>query len=399
MFPPVIYSLYWAVLLFASSVSYIRYGSLPTNACLVFFAGCVVFSFAGEMAMLLFDRNRNSGRQITEGRRHAIQNLIMLFNLILVIMIPTFIKELREAGDSLQIGRFAVGARIALGQINRSGVSRLFLSLVSIGSFIAYYAAWVYRGSRRDKITLAAAILGPLGMSVVTFARTPVFFLIVGVLAILLFHSRISKVKVFVTLALAVSLMLGMGSYLDKNPNIGLSKTATMEILSSVGIYYIGGPFGFGQVMDNPTTVGEPGLSLRFFTQAMKSAGIDIYLPTNILDYYDYRMGNIYTAYFAYWLDGEWIGVLIYAILAGFISSVCFILAYRKNMIAGAALGLIFSSLLNSAVGDGLFGSSVPWLLIIGIGCIFLYLPFPRFLSLGSQGRRAQALKAGGLIR
>ena len=377
LFPPAIYSLYWAVIVLISSTLDFRKYTLPTQAAWVFCVGCICFLVGGIIAKAIFDRKRSSRIQIEEKNRASIDIFIICFNIVLILLIPAFIVALREAGYSLGQGRFAVGARLALGQADRAGVSRIYLSLKSIAGFLAYYEAWMYRGTRRDKKALALAVGVPLAISFLTFARTSVYTLIIGVLAILIFRRKISTMKAVGLVGVALVVSLSMGALLDKNPALGKSKLPIIETLDSLAVYYVGGPLGFGQVMDNPTAVGETGLSLRFFTQALDSAGIKIYLPNNILGYFDYKLGNIYTAYFAYWLDWQWAGVVIYSILIGFISSLVYYYAYRKNIIAGAGLGLVYSSMLNSAVGDGLLYSSIPWILLIGIGCVIAFFRWP----------------------
>jgi oligosaccharide repeat unit polymerase len=381
LFPPAAYLLYWSIIVLGSSAIPFRDHHLMMGAALVFTVSGVFFFLGGLVALQIGKRKRRSGRQISEKRKRAFQIFIIVFNIALILLIPAFIQALREAGDSLRIDRFAVGARLALGQEGRGGVPRFFLSLSSVASFLAFYSAWLYNGTRRDKWALSFAMIGPLAINMLTFARTPVFTLVIGVLAIMLIKKRIKPLQTALVLLLVLIVSFSMGALLEKNPRPGPSRDAISGMVDSLAVYYMGGPIGFGQVMDNPGAVGDKGLSLRFFTQAIQSIGLDIDIPNNVLGYFDARFGNIYTAYFAYWLDGKWLGVTFYAFIAGLVSSIIYLLACKSYLIPGAALGLVFSALLNSAVGDGLLYSAVPWLLIVGIGLVFVYGPWPRLVS------------------
>jgi hypothetical protein len=170
-----------------------------------------------------------------------------------------------------------------------------------------------------------------------------------------------------VGIAFGAVLAVVMGVMLGKGPAFEPGVSPVLAVAENIAVYFLGGPAGFAQVMGAPTTVGEPGLSLRFFTQLARSLGADIALPDNILGYYREGMGNVYTIYFAYWLDGGWWGVVIMTFVAGALCTSVYVWARRGNPLAGAAFGLVTGSILTSTIGDGIFGSSVPWLLLLAV--------------------------------
>jgi len=371
LFPPALYALYWAGVVACSAV--IRFGdySMSVGAMMVFLVGSIVFSIGGYVAVRFFGSGR-SREPVSPARKRFIQNCIAVYSFGLLALVPLFISSLRQAGATLGIDEFAVAARTALGVSDRAGIPRYFQSVTSIGSVLAYCAAWLYDGARRDKITLVLATTATLAMSVLTFARTPVYMLIVGVLGILSFRKTIRPRTVFVSIALTLTLALFLGALLGKGPEFREGKSTAGAVVENLAVYFVGGPVGFGQIMGNPELVGEKGLSLRFFTQAAQSLGADIELPNNVLGYFSDVLGNVYTIYYAYWLDAGWWGIMLLALLAGFFCTSAFCLAKRNHPVAGAAMGLIMGSILNSATGDGIFGSSIPWLLLIFI-VVFLW--------------------------
>ena len=365
-FPPALFSIYWAMVI--GVLAFVRYGgnTLSLDALLVFFAGCLVFSVGGWVAVLSLGTGGRVWR-VEVRRKRFVQLCIIAYSAGLLALTPFFANAIYWAGSSLDIENLAVSARTTLGESDRGGIPRYFLSLTSVGSVLAYIAAWLYDGSRRDKGILSLAVLAPLAMSVLTFARSPVFALVAGVLAITVFRGTIRMKTALWAVAFGIVLAVTMGVTLGKGPAFEPGVSPVLAVAENVAMYFLGGPAGFAQVMGAPAAVGEPGLSLRFFTQLAWSLGADIALPANVTGYYREGMGNVYTIYFAYWLDGGWWGVVVMSFLAGALCTSVYVFARRGNPVAGKAFGLVTGSILTSTIGDGIFGSSVPWLLFLAV--------------------------------
>jgi oligosaccharide repeat unit polymerase len=202
-------------------------------------------------------------------------------------------------------------------------------------------------------------------MIILTFSRTPIYMLLAGVVAIMAFRGTIRLRTVSLLASLGTFLVLVLGAVLGKGPEFDSGKSPLYAVVENLAIYFVGGPVGFGHAMDTPTSVGEPGLSLRFFTQAIASFGADISLPNIVLGYLGDVLGNVYTIYFAYWLDWGWWGVITMASLAGFFSTAIYTMARRGNPYAGVGMGLVTGAILNSATGDWIFLTSIPWMLLV----------------------------------
>jgi oligosaccharide repeat unit polymerase len=376
LYPAFVFTFVWAILVIGSVVLPIGHYALSMDALLVFVLGPVAFVLAGGLISVVFFKKRSwVGPQIASRRKRRMQAFIIIYGIGLLLLIPFFIQALNAAGTAFGASSFAVTARAVLSQPNRAGVPQYFQSLTSIGMVLAYYAAWLYEGSRRDKVVLALGLLGPLVMNTLTFARSPVYGLLVGTAAILIFRRKLSRA--FITLGIVTTLVLAvaMGSLLGKGPDFEAGNSPAIAILRNAATYFIGGPVGFSQIMAQPTLVGEPGLSVRFFTHPATYLFPDLKVPNNVLGNVSDDLGNVYTVYYAYWLDGGWVGVALFALLAGLACTTVYEAAKRGNPIAGVALGPMTAALVTSAYGDELFGSSVPWLLISGVGCLLWYLP------------------------
>ena len=366
LFPPAIYALYWCVIVLSSIVVPYEGYSLSLQSLLVFLVGCIGFWIGGYSAVGCLGGKAKSN-SISHQRKDFMQKCILIYGIFLLSLSPLLVYNIRHAADFLGVEHFAVAARIAFGEADRVGIPRYFQSFASVGSITCYIAAWLFDSSTRAKFTLAISLIAVLFMNVLTFSRTPIYMQVIGVLVIMLFRRTISAKVVLVSVALMVFLGLAIGVVLGKGPDFGSIDGPVYAILGSITMYVAGGPLGFAQVMNDPSSVGESGLSLRFFSQPFQSIGVNIELPSNVLDYVSPVLGNIYTIYYAYWLDWGWVGIICMSFAAGFLSTVAYIFARRQNPIAGVALGRLTGAVFYTTIGDELFGSAVPWVLVVVI--------------------------------
>lgn len=383
LYPPALYAAVWATVMAVTSIIQFRGYALTEDAVLLFTVGVMVFVVTGVAVTYLF-HNEAQSAAISPQREARIKSVIAIYSIALFLLVPAFVAAINQAGQSLGITDYAAAARTALGQPDRAGIPRYFQSLSSVGITLAFCMAWLYEGSRRDKFVLGLAVGAPLVMSVLTLSRSPVFALLIGVIAILAFRKTV-KSSVLATGIFAVLVVaLSMGTALGKNADLLSAQGTSTSPVDSLLLYYAGGPVGFGKVMAQPFRVGESGLSLRFLAPVLTSFGLEITLSNSVLGYVSEDLGNIYTMYFAYWLDGGWLGVILISMLAGLVCTGIYVLARRNFPIAGVSLSLVVGSIVNSPVGDGLFGSVIPWLLMIALTWILWYSPLP-FLEVASR--------------
>lgn len=373
LFPPATCAIYWAgVLLFSILIPFGDY-YLSADAVMVFFLGSILFSIGGFISIRCIKQSKRP--DIHPLRKESIQNFIVFYNLFLLSLIPFFFQALQAASTDLGIVEFATGVRFALGADDRTGIPRFFASLTSIGGILAYCAAWLHDGTRRDRLILSLAVLSPLSMNILTFSRTPIYLLLSGVISILIFRRTIRLWTVPVAVASGLFLMVLIGTVLGKGPDFHAGKSPFYAFTEGIAIYIVGGPLGFSTVLKDPGMVGEPGLSLRFFAQVAASLGAEIDLPSHVLGYVSGVLGNVYTIYFAYWLDGGWYGVILMATLAGFFCTALYLLARQGNPYGGVGMGIATGAILNSATGDWIFLTAMPWILMVLLVSILWNLP------------------------
>lgn len=379
-FPPALFAGAWAGFILASLAVQFGYLTLTPSAILVFVVGAVVFVVAGTVAWA-WAGSGEAAQEIAPVRGRVIRWVVLTYSAMLVVFAPIFLHTIRDLLLEMNLEELAVGARTVFSGEQANLVPHYFQSVSSVGTILTLLMAWLYDGSWRDRMLLGFSLASTLAMLVLTFSRTPLFFLVIGAGGLLLFRGRITRATAGLGVCLLVAGGVIMGSLLGKGPDYVGHASRFEAVAQNLGIYFVGGPIGFGEVMDHPTGVGESGLSLRFFTQALQSLGYPITLPNNVLDVYRAELGNVYTFYFAYWLDWGWAGVLFIAAVAGVFSTLLYCWSRRGNPIAGVGFGITLPALINSATGDSLFGSSVPWILTALVVGVLWKAPWPRSTS------------------
>jgi oligosaccharide repeat unit polymerase len=373
--PAVVYAVYWGFVV--ASSGFVAFGDhrLSEAALLVFLLGAAAFTAGAATVHAAWRPRLRSPERLSVGRKRVVQNVMFAYSIGLLMLLPSFVASIRAAGAALQIDDFSTAARMALSLADRGGVPHYFQSATSVGAFFSFYAAWVYEGGTRDKLALGAATLATLVMSAATFARSPVVALLLGVLAILALRRHVSSGAVAVSFLTTLILALAIGSVLNKGPDFGGGTSTARAIAQNLGVYFVGGPLGFSEVMRDPGLVGQPGLSLRFFIPFAGWLGWTPTVPENVLDYLTTDLGNVYTFYYPYWFDAGWVGVVACAFVAGVVSTMIFLAARSGYAVAGAAYGYILGAVATSAVGDGFFSSPTPWILLVGLGWVLWHLP------------------------
>ena len=373
-FPPSLFCFYWTLILIACTLANFWHYSLTVQANLVFVVGCASFLCGGLLAVHFFPgglvSNTPDGMRIQFVRR-----LVMVGSVVVILTAPLYLASLSNAAAQQGIDNSLSGYRYLLKSPDRGGVPRIYSSIGSIGMALAFCAAWLHAAHRRALGTLLLAVTGSLLMSVLSSSRTNVFTLLIGVVGILAVGGRVRTRSLGVFIFVTAGITSGMGLMMDKVPGFEFGVHGLRPLAESLAIYFVGGPLGFANVMDLASSVGEPGLSLRFFLQPLQSVGLSIELPPLILGYFSSELGNVYTMYFAYWLDGGWLGVILVSMLAGLFCTLIALLARRGSAIGGLGMGYVIPALLNSATGDGIFYSATHWLVLVGVTLLTWYFP------------------------
>lgn len=365
LFPPTLFCLVWGGVLISTAA--LRYGDLRVTspALLIFLLGALVLTVSSACTFAIANDRVRVAAPLTPAQLSFATRAILVFNLGLVVVIPSFAGTLARAASDLGIENLAAGARLALGGYSDLVViPHWYQSVATLGAVLACFAAWMYDGTRRGRWILGLSLPGPFIMAGLTFARSPVIALAIGVLTILAIRRTVRFAAIGTATMLAVGVAVGMGAILEKGPSSVGGESFLHAVAQNVGLYFTGGILGFSAILDQPYSVGEPGLMTLGFVQLANWFGAGLPIPHNILGYVSEDVGNVYTAYFGYWADGGWTGVCLYAACVGVFSTFLYIRARRGYPIAGVAFGTCVFGLIFSTTADQFFGSFIPWIIV-----------------------------------
>jgi oligosaccharide repeat unit polymerase len=370
LYPPAVFALAWSFCI--GSGLFLRFGALrfSSDALLVFALGGVLAVAAGIATTILLRRDVVGNVQdAAPAVATSVRVTIAFSGFVLLVLIPSFLGALRDATAMLGIDDLATGARTAL-SFNLDLVPRRFATAASLGTTVSYFAAAIYDGRPRDRVLLLLAIGAPLALIVPTFSRTPLVTLTVGVLGILAARRRVPWTAAGISFVVVLAGAIAMGSALGKGPD-STGTSGVAALVRNLGIYFVGGPLGFSEVMPVPGAVGEHGLGWRFISQPLQSLGFIARIPDNVLGEFRFELGNVYTMYFAYWLDFGWSGIILVALVTGSATAALYEGAIRGSLFCLAGLGIVYPSIINVATGDGLFATAMPWILLAALTVAF----------------------------
>lgn len=370
IYPPALFAFSWSFCLGAGL--FLRFGGLrfSSDALLVFAIGGVLAVASGVTTTLLLRRPEVAhARDVLPDVATSVRLLIVLLGMVLLALVPQFGGALRDAATTLGTDDFATGVRTAL-SLNLDLVPRRFATAASLGTTMAYFAAAIFDGRPRDQLLLLLAVGAPLVLIIPTFARTPLIVLTVGVLGILAARRRVPWTSAGTGLGVVLAGALAMGSALGKGPE-SAGGFGVEALARNLGTYFVGGPLGFSEVMPAPSLVGEHGLGWRFVSQPLHSLGLITRIPPNVLGEVRFELGNVYTMYFAYWLDFGWAGIILISVVTGTASAALYEGALRGSLFCLAGLGILYPALLNVGVGDGLFSTATPWIILAAFTVTF----------------------------
>jgi oligosaccharide repeat unit polymerase len=364
LYPPALFAAIWTVILLSTAV--LSYGTLTLKpeAIAVFVAGAVMFYVGGSLA-LAFESVGTVPTPVPATTKRLVQYVALGFNLSLLLIVPVFVAVLREAMINLDIGEFASAARYALSSADVA-IPHWFQSVSSLGRFLAFACAATYTGTRRDRNVLLLSIPGPFVMALLTFSRNPIVALATGIAFILRLKGRVSARTLAVAGSVVFAIAMSVAGALHKGPDLDTGVSPIVGYAHSTGLYFAGGALGFSAVMDNPVIVGEPGLSLTFFRQIAALWGVPFHETGWALQEFTTEIGNVYTVYYNYWTDAGWLGVLTYACVAGFLTTLVYLRARAGSLVATVAFGIVGQGILMSGTADEIFSSPTPWILIVG---------------------------------
>lgn len=191
-----------------------------------------------------------------------------------------------------------------------SGILK-YISFIALVPLLAQCNAPIINKSRLALIFILNIIL-----SLTTMAKTSLFIAIVGSILILIWNNRIKPRVLIIVFALFLGLTILFSvirsNTMDYN-NADFSQTLSVYTLSPL--------VAFDQEASMTSDYNYQGIkTLRFFYQLTKSLGFDVEVDNTVQPFVKVPYStNVYTVFYQYFKDFGYLGIVLFAIIDGFI--------------------------------------------------------------------------------
>ncbi|TCO60259.1 O-antigen polymerase [Caldanaerobacter subterraneus] len=386
LYPPVVFSLWWALLLFSLVIAGDIFYEISAETLLIYFMGAFAFSLGGIIPFLVARKNIKSVYTIQKAFEYKSfhKKVINAGLLISLIVLPFFWFKLREIATLSHIDNFWVAIRYetVYGSANL-GFFRYFLGVLNLFTIFSYLES-LDKISKTDKIKAYFVIVIAIIYNLLLMQRIGIIFLVFAFIGVkFIYEGEINFQFLFKSIAVLVILFGIPAVLLGKGGSIHNSFIENIKGVSKmVALYTLGGAVGFNNVVMNPSRyIGTGFTTFRFFYAVLDRIGLAHYnLPKMVPIYTDTPLPtNVYTIYYTYFLDYGYLGVFILMFIIGIFSSLVFKRAYiKKEKIYIFLYGMVFAGLIISCANEFFFTTVSYWIQAI----IFLYIiyRFPKLL-------------------
>jgi len=376
LYPPVIFSAYWAGVLFVLALSGKMFYSISYNTLFIYLMGALAFS-TGAIVPVMMRRIKKIKAYNLKTIKNKYSDVIINIGLIVSIFVfPYYCFKLYQIASLSGFSNLWVGLRYATVYGGaRIGWLAYFIAFVR---FLAVFSYIESKNVKSRKIRAYILIVLSLMYDLLSMGRTGAFSLILvllGVKVVLDKKINFKSILIFAIISFIVfaipAVLLGKGGSTENSLSENLR-----GVLNSIMVYLLGGVVAFDNVAKNPELyTGTRIITFRFFIALLNRIGLENYdLPSFIpIETYTPAPINVYTIFFSYFLDYGYMGIFILLFIIGFFSSTIFISAYFKKSKVGIFLyGMIIAALLVSNMGEAFFSALSYWLQA-GIFLFFVY--------------------------
>jgi len=383
LYPPVIFSFFWAGLLFVLALSGNMFYSISYNTLFIYFMGALAFSTGAiiPMTMRRVGKAKDHNLRTVESRYSDV--IINIGLIASIVVFPYYCFKLYHIASSSGFSNLWVGLRYATVY---GGVSVEWLAyFVAFVTFLAVFSYIESKNVKSRRIRAYILIVLSLMYSLLSMARIGtinLIFMLLGVRAVLEKKVSFKPILVFAIVLFIVfaipAVLLGKGGSIGNSLSDNLRGT-----LNSLMVYLLGGVVAFGNVVKTPGLYAGSGMTtFKFFLTLLNRIGIGHYDLSHFIPMVTYTPSptNVYTIYFSYFLDYGYLGICIMLVLIGFFSSIVFIDAYVKgSKISIFLYGMVIAALLFSSASEAFFITLSYWLQA-GI-FLFLVYKFPLMIK------------------
>jgi oligosaccharide repeat unit polymerase len=396
LYPPALYSVWWAVLLFIVWLSGDTFYPLSLKTLSVYVLGTMAFTLGASLRLLSW-RIQPEQYVVSDSQHRAVNRFLLLGTIVLLAAFPLYWQRLHELQAASSYSDFWRGVRqqTSSGLVGESGFG-LYEYFMSIASFMSMIAVYHADGSRRSRLRAVAVIAITLTYHFLTSARQGAMTTLFGIVAISWMRAEKVKWKTWCASGLLLLVVFAVPAVLlhkggDLSKSLGDN---AIGVLQSLQQYSVGGLVGFNQVIDDLSVFPE-WLSFRFFFALARAIGFGVEVPLVILPFTATPAPtNIYTIYGSYFADFGWSGTVVIMCLHGYWMTMLFQSAVRRRPEAVVLFGIAVSRMLMSSATDGFLISLSFWLQAIACTLAVYHWPLLSRTKNPSKGLLGADLKA-----
>jgi oligosaccharide repeat unit polymerase len=383
LYPPALFTAIWSALLAALYLSGNFFYSISSETLLIYFLGALSFSVGGLLHCPYVPLKKYFDLTQPRVTNQFVNRFLNMSLVILVILLPVYLKKLFELSTLSGLDNFWIGIRVQTSSGIKGEENLGVLNyLVSFAFFITLVAFYEKSSSRWAKVRAILIIIITFIYQIATVGRTSVTLILLGLIGIAFIMARKIKLRiVFVGIFLFLVIFSGTAFLLNKGGDIDLSITENVSSLSkTIQMYTLSSIVAFDNIVTEspPKTLGL--LTFRFFINLANALGSRIDLPSPVLDYtITPNLTNIYTIYYPYYMDFGMFGIMMIMFLLGILITKIYKLAICGNLLAIILYGICFGSIILTNLGDPFIVAFSFWIqAIFWISVIYL---FPRLTA------------------
>ncbi|MGC8979108.1 O-antigen polymerase [Caldisericum sp.] len=376
LYPPVIFSSFWAALLFILALLGNMFYSVSHSALFIYLMGALAFS-GGAIIPLMMKIIKKPRSCNLKTIKNKYSDVIINIGLIAsVFVFPYYCYELYRIASSSGFSNLWIGLRY---EIVYGGASIGWLAyFVAFVRFLAVFSYIESENVKPKRIRSYILIVLSLLYNLLSMARTGAVVLIFMLLGVKLILERKISFKSILILVIIVFIVFAVPAVLlGKGGIIGNTLLENVKgVLKSLMVYLLGGVVAFDNVVKNPGLFTDSRIAtFRFFLAFLNRIGIGHYDLPKFVSTVTYTPSptNVYTIYYPYFLDYGYVGIFIFPFIIGFFSSIVFVNAYfKRGKISTFLYGMVIAALLVSNFDEAFFTTLSYWLQA-GIFLFFVY--------------------------
>lgn len=361
LYPPVVFTLLWSVVLFFLILSGSFFYPISASALLVFLLGSLALSVGGIVSLA---RKANISTPVLS-RGKWTGRVLDASLILLLIMLPFYVVTLRHLSSMSGVSDFWVGLRIQTSSGFRGNGLGVFSYVIMLGNLASLAAVVQLTKSSYSKRKTYILLFVTFLYGIASAARTGTIMLLFSLVLILALRRKL-RVKTASLLAITLLVLFVLpafflGKGINKKDTI-LENVVSMR--ESMQIYFLAGPVAFDQATFGSGEAVPSGKSLIFFKRLFHAVGLTQSAVPSIIYNYTYtpKLTNLYTVYFPYYSDFGLPGVGIAMFALGFILTTIYRAAAGGNPIFIILYSLGFSMLILTSGGDWFLTSVSVWI-------------------------------------